>query len=96
MNTANLQLEGFYLAFAAVLNTLVAKGVLQREEIAAAMKSAEESALNDVRDDEISSANRDALAFPARLLALANNMSSETEVPSFSELAKMVGQTKPA
>ncbi len=44
----------------------------------------------------MSSANRDAVAFPARLLQLANNGASETEIMPFSELAKMVGQLKEA
>ena len=95
MNTANLQLEGFYLVFAGLLNVLIHKGVLSRDEVAAALKGAERGALTDFRDDELSSANRDALAFPARLLTLAINTSPGSEFPSFSELAKMVGETKP-
>ena len=42
----------------------------------------------------MSSANRDAICFPIRLLRLPFNAQSETDVPPFSELAKMVGQTK--
>ncbi len=38
-------------------------------------------------------ASRDAVAFPARQLTFANNSASQTDV-TFSELAKMVGQTK--
>jgi hypothetical protein len=96
MNTANLQLEGMYLAFASILNTLVAKGLLTREDIRIAMSRAEATAIGDYRAaEDLSPANRDAVAFPARLLALANSMASETEIPAFSELAKMVGETKP-
>jgi hypothetical protein len=42
----------------------------------------------------MSPANRDAICFPIRLLQLANNSQSESSVPGFSELARMVGQTK--
>ena len=41
MNSANLQLEGLYIAFASVLNTMVAKGVLSRDDIDLAMSKAE-------------------------------------------------------
>lgn len=94
MNTANLQLEGFYLVIAALNNALVAKGVMSREEIDAALNIAEVTAVNDYGLEEMSPANRDAVAFPARLLRLANNGASETEIQPFSELAKLVGQTK--
>jgi hypothetical protein len=94
VNTANLQLEGFYLVIAALNNALVAKGVLSREEIDAALIIAETTAVNDYTLEEMSPANRDAVAFPARLLRLANDGASETEIQPFSELAKLVGQTK--
>ena len=94
MNTANLQLEGLYLAIAAVNNALVAKGLLTREELHTALRTAEETAMGDYRVEELSPANRDAVAFPARVLQLANNGASETEIMPFSELAKMVGQLK--
>ncbi|MEO9229769.1 MAG: hypothetical protein ABI216_12620 [Devosia sp.] len=94
MNTANLQLEGFYLVIAALNNALVAKGVLSREEIDAALKIAELTAINDYPLAAMSPANRDAIAFPSRLLRLANDGASESEIQPFSELAKLVGQTK--
>jgi hypothetical protein len=95
MNTANLQLEGLYLAIAAINNALVSKGLLTREELDFALKVAEQTALGDDRNvEDLSPSNREAVAFSARLLALANNMSSETEIPPFSELARMVGETK--
>jgi hypothetical protein len=95
MNTANLQLEGLYLAVAAITNALVAKGVLSRDEVAAALRQAEAAALTgDRMDDDVSPANREAVAFPARILALANAMASEGELPSFAELARMVGEMK--
>jgi hypothetical protein len=95
MNTANLQLEGLYLAIAAINNALVKKGVLSRDEIDQALRLAEQTAIGDDRaSEDLRSANRDAIAFPARLLALANRTASENEISSFSELARMVGTTK--
>lgn len=94
MNTANLQLEGLYLAVAAINNSLVEKGVLSREEVALALRRAEQTAVDDYRADELSPANRDAVAFAPRFLALANNTAGDGFTPPFSELAKMVGETK--
>ena len=94
MNTANLQLEGLYLSIAAMNEAIVRKGVLTREQVDAALRSAEETAASDYGNEDKSSAHRDAVAFPMRVLRLANNMSADGQVPAFSELAKMVGQTK--
>lgn len=95
MNVANLQLQGLYLVVAAMNNALVAKGVLTREEVAAALNLAEQTALGDDRlVEDMNPASRDAVAFPARLLALANNSASDDQIPQFSELARLVGQTK--
>ncbi|MBK1795470.1 hypothetical protein JHL21_13285 [Devosia sp. WQ 349] len=94
MNVSNLQLQGLYLAIASINNTLVAKGIISREEIDLALRRAEQSAVGDDRLlEDLTPASRDAVAFPARLLMLANNSASETDVLTFSELAKMVGQT---
>ena len=93
MNTANLQLEGLYQAIAAINNALADKGVLTREEIDT-LRRAEQTALGDYRTEELSFSERDAMAFAPRLLALANNSASDGFTPPFSELAKMVGQTK--
>lgn len=95
MNVANLQLQGLYLAFAAINNVLVAKGLLTREEVGAALRLAEQIALGDDRQvEDIPPSGRDAVAFPARLLALANDSASGEEILPFSELARLVGQTK--
>jgi hypothetical protein len=94
MNSANLQLEGLYLAFAAVNNALVEKGLLTREEIDLALHRAEQTAIGDYRIEDLSPANRDAVAFASRLLRLANNSAGDGFTPPFSELAKAVGQTK--
>lgn len=95
MNVSNLQLQGLYLAIAAINNALAAKGLLSRKEIDLALQRAEQTALGDDRlAEDMTPANRDAVAFPARLLRLANNSASATDIPPFSELARMVGQTK--
>ena len=94
MNTANLQLEGLYLAIACLNNALVSKGLLTREEVNGALACAEQTAIGDYLLGELRPANRDAVAFPIRLLMLANNSSSGAGVPPFSELARMVGLTK--
>jgi hypothetical protein len=94
MNTANLQLEGLYLAIAAINNALVEKGVLSRHEVDTALRQAEQTAVSDYRTGELNPANRDAVAFAPRLLALANNTAADGMTPPFSELAKMVGETK--
>jgi hypothetical protein len=95
MNTANLQLEGLYLVVASLNNALVKKGLLTRDEIDLALRRAEETAIDDDRaTEDLSPANRDAIAFPARLLALANRSASSDEISTFSELARMVATTK--
>ena len=94
MNSANLQLEGFYLVAAALNNALVAKGIMSREEIDLALRVAEENAVGDVNGVDVSGSNREAVAFPARLLRLANNGASDGQIQPFSELARLVGQTK--
>jgi len=84
-----------YLAFATINNSLVDKGLLTRDEVDQALRLAEQMALGDDRQvEDIPPSGRDAVAFPARLLALANNSASETEILPFSELARLVGQTK--
>ena len=95
MNTANLQLQGLMLAVASVNNALVHKGVLAIDEIDLALRKAEASLTGEQRlFEDMSPANRDAICFPIRLLQLANNSRGETDIPGFSELARMVGQTK--
>jgi hypothetical protein len=86
MNTANLQLEGLYLVIAALNNALVAKGVMSRQEIDMAFRMAEETADADRNIDDMSEANREVIAFPARLLRLANNGASDGQIQPFSEL----------
>ena len=95
MNTANLQLQGLLLAVASINSALVRKGVLDIDEIDVALRKAEASLTGEERlFEDMSPANRDAIVFPIRLLQLANHSQGEAGVPGFSELARMVGQTK--
>ncbi len=93
MNTANLQLEGLYLAIAAVNRALVRNGILTAAEVDAALDAAAMAAGAD-RPDGLSMANRDAVAFPIRLLRLANQRDGDQPIPGFSELARAVGETR--
>lgn len=93
MNTANLQLEGLCLALAMINDALVRKGVLSREEIDAALATAETIAVGD-RVDVISSSNHDATTFPIRLLRQANGSVPGNAMASFSVLARLVGESK--
>lgn len=95
MNTANLQIEGLLMAVAGLNQLLVAKGIVAIEEIDKSLARSEQTVLGDDRVvEDLSPANRDAIAFPIRLLRLANNMSDSAGTPSFAELARMVGETK--
>lgn len=95
MNTANLQLEGLLVAIAGINQVLVAKGLLTTEEIEHSLSVAEQTALGEDRlVEDLSPANRDAIVFPIRLLRLANNMAGDEGMPPFSELARLVGETK--
>ena len=95
MNVASLQLEGLLMAIASLNNLLVHRGLLSVDDIDLALRKAEAGMTSDERAyEEMSPANRDAICFPIRLLQLANNAQSEASVPPFSELTRMVGQTK--
>jgi len=95
MNTANLQLQGLLLAVASINNALVRKGLLSIDEIDLALRKAEASLTGEERlFEDMSPANRDAICFPIRLLQLANSSQRESSIPGFSELTRMVGQTK--
>ncbi|CAI2933739.1 hypothetical protein WHT83_20985 [Aminobacter sp. P9b] len=94
MNVANLQLEGLIMAIAAINHVLVRKGVLTVEEIDIALRKAEASETAEDRSEGMSSSNRDAINFPIRVLELANQCQPEADIPSFSKLARMIGQMK--
>jgi hypothetical protein len=97
MNTANLQLRGLLLAMAQINNTLVHKGLLSIDEIDDALAKAETSLMSEEGlFEDLSPANRYAVCFPIRLLQAANHAQGETDIPSFGELTRMVGKTKPS
>ena len=95
MNVSNLQLQGLLMALASINSALVRKGVLDVDEIDLALHRAEANLTGEERlFEDMSPANRDAASFPIRLLQAAHPAQGEGEVPSFSELARMVGRTK--
>lgn len=92
MNAANLQIEGLLMAVAAVNRCLVDKGVLSREEIEKALVLAEVGITGDDRAlEDLTPSNRDAVAFPIRMLREANARADRAE---FAALARSVGQNK--
>jgi hypothetical protein len=95
MNTANLQLAGLYVAIAAINEALIAKGILSRDEISHALRLAEQNVVGDDRAvEDLRPAERDAVAFPCRLLIEALATTSDGQPASFSELARRVGAGK--
>lgn len=95
MNTANLQIEGLLMAVAGLNQLLVEKGVVSMKEVDHSLARSEQTILGDDRvAEDLSPANRDAVAFPIRLLRLANSINDGRGSALFAELARMVGQTK--
>ena len=95
MNVANLQLEGLVMAVASINQILVRKGIASVEEIDEALARAEANLTAEERSShDLSPSNRDAVCFPIRVLRMANYSQSNIEVPSFSDLARMVGRAK--
>ena len=88
MNTANLQLEGLYVALAALVEAIRQKGLLDSEEIEAALLKAEEIAPR--RSEPMPEANIAAIRFPARLLRVANRAAAQGERLSFEELTRRI------
>jgi hypothetical protein len=95
MKVANLQLQGLLMAVASINNALVHKGILSVDDIDQALRKAEANLTGEERlFEDMTPANRDAVCFPLRFLMAANNMQGENEIPTFSELARTVGETK--
>lgn len=95
MNVANLQLEGLVMAMASLNHALVRQGIISVEEVDLALAKAEAAMTSEERAlEQLTPSNRDAVCFPIRVLRLANRSSGDTDICSFSELARMVGQTK--
>ena len=73
------------IALASINNLLVHKGLRSIDDIDTALQKAEASVRGDERKcEDMSPTNRDAIC----------SAQGEADIPSFSELAKMVGQTK--
>jgi len=92
MNTANLQLEGFYLVIASLNEMMIGKGLVSRRDVDEALQKAERTAMDAYR--EMSPANREAVAFAPRILQLASRGAGDGQIQSFAELARLVGTTK--
>jgi hypothetical protein len=93
MNTANLQLEGLYMAVASLVELMKDKGLASTEEIDIALARAERSAY-DGKAEEMSPANLSAISFPIRLLRLANSTAAAGASLPFPELARRVGEAR--
>ena len=92
MNTANPQLEGLYLAFAAINRLLVSKGVVTNSELQTVLREAEQTVLDDTQPLAVSQSHQKAVAFPIRILLLANEASERGETFDFEDLAREVGR----
>lgn len=92
MNTANLQLEGLYMAVAGLIELLKQKDLATAADIDAALARAERSAGEGKH--ELSQANREAIGFPIRLLRLANTTSLAGNPLPFQELTRRVGTAR--
>jgi len=93
MNPANLQLEGLYAALAALTEALRAKGLLSGAEIEDALMRAEDGA-SRMGSSNLSGANADAIVFPIRYLRVANQASLQGRKLDFSDIAKLIGESK--
>ncbi|PKA42230.1 hypothetical protein N2599_23710 (plasmid) [Rhizobium sullae] len=91
MNTANLQLEGLYMALAAMNKMMVEKGIISHSDVCAALTEAEARVSAD-NLPQLSDANRKSVVFPIRLLLLANEAAERGENPEFADYARLIGQ----
>lgn len=92
MNTANPQLEGLYMALSGLNRLLVEKQLLTHEEVREMLAEVEHGVLSDPNANSVSESHTKAVAFPIRLLMLANEAAEKGAHPSFEELARHVGQ----
>ena len=96
MNTANLQLEGLYVAVSALMAALRQKNLLTEAEIEAALADAEEVVADDPkRPEQLTHAHVDAICFPIRYLRAANRRIADGDFADFSGIAAQVGREKP-
>ncbi|WP_173932739.1 hypothetical protein [Chelativorans sp. Marseille-P2723] len=92
MNTANLQMEGVLMAMAALCQILREKNLLRAEEIEEVFAEAEMALSNDeLRPEELSRANVEAMLFPLRFLREANRPGA---AEAFTEIATRVGRMR--
>jgi hypothetical protein len=96
MNVANLQLEGLIMAVASINHVLVRKGILSVAEVDTALLKAQSDMTGEERSSELSLASRDAINFPLRVLQICNRRDPEADLPTFSEIARLVAGQKPA
>lgn len=95
MNTANLQLEGLYVALSALMTALRQHGALNEQDIESALADAEDAVLTDQsRAADLSPSHLEAIAFPLRFLRLANKEGAAGSYPGFAELTARVGREK--
>jgi hypothetical protein len=92
MNTANPQLEGLYLAIAAINRLLVEKGLTTHGDIQQALEATERKVLSDAGQLTISPSHQKAVAFPIRFLLLANEMAEKGGECDFDNLAREIGR----
>ncbi len=91
MNTANPQLEGLYLALGSLLDLLVQKGVVSRDELRQTLTNTEEIALSGGALATDTDSHRKAMAFPVRFLLASLDAQEAGEEANFRELARRVG-----
>lgn len=91
MNSANLQLEGLYLAFAGLVELLKKKNVVSAEEVDVALARAEQAAY-EREESDLKPSSLEAIAFPIRVLRLANSTAFAGNPLPFQELARRVGE----
>ena len=94
MNTANLQLEGLYVAVTALAEALREKGLLSAAEIDRSLERAETVAWRAAEEKDVSAANIEAIIFPVRYLRVAVDASARGQHLPFHEVARIVGETK--
>lgn len=94
MSVANMQIEGLCMAIIAINHALVEKGMLTQLDLNRAFKKAEAIARSDeLFVEDLNPSSRDAVCFPIRILKAANKETTPRS-STFSELARMVGETK--
>jgi len=94
MNTANLQLEGLYIAVTALAEALREKGVLSSDELARSLDRAETIAWEAEAKKGLSTSNIEAVVFPVRYLRVAVEAAAQGNHLPFHEVARIVGEAK--